>query len=168
MPQTDRITLRIDGRPQAVQSARFDARTGKAYQPAEINQWKAYVRLRARTLVRRLYPDFRPFDGVPVAVSLSYFFPMPKNARRNLIDAINAGRRVFKPTRPDVADNLNKGLMDALTGVLWADDGLVVSALARKFFTLGQPYTLVEAWPVPQIEAQEAAEQSNDPASGGK
>ena len=56
--------------------------------------------------------------GAPLQVRLDFYFGHKKN-------------RGFKTTRPD-ADNLAKACCDALNGVLYHDDGQIVSLRATK------------------------------------
>lgn len=56
----------------------------------------------------------------PLAVSLSFFMPRPKSAKIEWCDK-----------RPDV-DNLSKGILDALNGICFKDDGQVVALYAQK------------------------------------
>ena len=46
-----------------------------------------------------------------------------------------AEARILRPiTKPD-ADNYAKGILDAVKGVLWEDDGQVVDLVARKYYS---------------------------------
>ena len=143
------VALLFLGRPQAVQSVRF-ARTPfgmRKYQPTEVLQWKSTVRLDA---ARQLGPAFRPFSGVPLRLDVEYLFSPPKSLPKRDFAAIQQGRVFFKTTRPDLADNLNKGLMDALTGIVWADDSIIVEVHARKVFTAGAECTRLSVTPLRQ------------------
>lgn len=71
--------------------------------------------------------------GVALAVTLRYYMPSPKERYGT---GRNAGvlkeRAVARPaTRPDV-DKMVRHTLDALTGVIYADDGQVVDLLASK------------------------------------
>lgn len=77
-----------------------------------------------------------PIHG-PVALRIVYCFPRPKAAR---------GRdRVWKTTRPDL-DNLEKAVMDALSGVAYIDDRQVAVKQTAKILGAGldAPGALVE------------------------
>jgi len=57
---------------------------------------------------------------------------------------------VLSPTsRPDI-DNLAKGVLDGLSGILWKDDALVVRLVASKRFDL-EEYVEVE---VAEVQGQ--------------
>jgi len=143
------VRLCFPGRPHAVQSVRF-ARTPfgmRKYQPTEVLQWKSTVRLDA---ARQLGTAFRPFSGVPLRLDVEYLFSPPKSLPKRDFAAIQQGRVFFKTTRPDLADNLNKGLMDALTGIVWADDSIIVEVHARKVYTSGAECTRLSVAPLAQ------------------
>lgn len=64
--------------------------------------------------------------GTPVWVVATFRLERPKSAPK----------RILRPTtRPDL-DKLTRALLDALTGVLWADDSQVVSLKVNKQFAL--------------------------------
>jgi len=119
----------------------------RKYQPTEVLQWKTAVRLEA---ARQLGPAFRPYDGVPLRLLVEYLFSPPKSLPKRDFVAIQQGRVFFKTTRPDLADNLNKGLLDALTGIVWKDDSVIVEVYARKVYTAGTECTRLLVTPLPQ------------------
>ena len=60
--------------------------------------------------------------GTPVSVSVLFRLQRPKSAPKRVTEVT---------TKPDV-DKLARAALDALTGVLWADDSQVVSLHAQK------------------------------------
>jgi Holliday junction resolvase RusA-like endonuclease len=42
----------------------------------------------------------------------------------------------YKTTPPDIDSNVNKGLFDALTGVVWIDDKIVSKITAVKLWSM--------------------------------
>ncbi len=62
--------------------------------------------------------------GVPVWVRASFRVQRPKSAPK----------RVVRPTTKPDLDKLGRSLLDALTGILWADDSQVVSLQVSKRF----------------------------------
>ncbi|QKO02977.1 RusA-like Holliday junction resolvase [Gordonia phage TZGordon] len=65
---------------------------------------------------------FEPFTG-PVDVRLDFIMPRPKSAPKT--------KQIPAVKRPDV-DKLARAVLDALTGVAFADDSQVVELHARK------------------------------------
>lgn len=136
------LSFTLPVKPKAVQSVRFGK--GFAYQPAAVRKFKETVRLLATAEVRKLMasqnyyrknpalPLFpRPF---PVRLMLGCRFPLPQRATKAHRQRANVGIRVYNTRRPDLADNLCKGLCDALTGVLWEDDAQICELLSYKSY----------------------------------
>lgn len=129
--------------------------------------WKRYVSFEVR---RQLPPDFRPFEGVPVRLRVKYVYTPPKSWPKRDVRALAAGCRFWKITKPDLSDNLNKGLVDALTGVLWRDDALVAYISAVKVYGTGAERTVLVVEPLPQGDwgGEEPVAWRNDSTQGEK
>jgi Holliday junction resolvase RusA-like endonuclease len=63
-------------------------------------------------------------ENVPLAIEAAFFFDKPKSAKKSLLHKI---------TKPD-ADKLLRGLLDALTGIVFKDDAQIVQCIVRKGF----------------------------------
>lgn len=111
------------GEPKAVQSFRFANIGGFArkYQPKETVEWKNWIKLQAMSQLPR---GWKVCHGAAV-VSAMFCFTLPKSANKGDRDMVAAGIPVLKITRPDLTDNLFKGLIDALTGIVWHDDAQI-------------------------------------------
>jgi len=127
-----KIILRFPGKPKAVQSMKVAWAARRTYQPTEVVDWKNYIRLMAR---QQLPEDFKTWESVALEVFVIYEFLPPKFLKAGDQFVINAGGKVWKKTRPDVNDNLNKGLFDALTGIVWKDDALICKLTAHKVYS---------------------------------
>jgi Holliday junction resolvase RusA-like endonuclease len=77
-------------------------------------------------------------------VSINFWMPIPESwSAKKKIASIGKSVTV----KPDI-DNLVKGLFDALNGLVWTDDNLVVSCNAMKIYSVsGKIDFLVEANP---------------------
>ncbi|MHC5215226.1 RusA family crossover junction endodeoxyribonuclease [Enterococcus sp. LJL128] len=62
-----------------------------------------------------------------------------------------AERRELRPTTKPDADNYAKGILDALKGIIWEDDGQVVLLICEKFYSK-QPRAEVT---IQSLEAQQ-------------
>jgi len=85
----------------------------------------------------------------PVALRVAFALPRPASLPRRVLAHI---------TRPDL-DKLVRSIGDALTGVLYRDDGQVVELQARKV------YAAAGAAPSAEITVREAAHQPAAPAA---
>ena len=111
------IKFFVPGDPKSRQSVTV-GKGGKAFfhRSGPAQAWKD--RVHAVALQHR--PE-RPLE-CPVHVELTFQFGRPKK---------KVGP--YKPTRPDL-DNLEKPLMDAMNGVIYQDDALVVSKTVQKVY----------------------------------
>lgn len=117
----------------------------------DLKQWRAVVKCEARcavikaaqTAARRQAPNNPLRDAMwPAgAVSLVLIFRLPRTKR------CATTARFPHITRPDL-DKLVRAVKDALTGVLYADDGQVQLLLAQKFIAAPNEAAGVEvtAW----------------------
>lgn len=60
----------------------------------------------------------------PVSIGVVFYLPRPKSLPK----------RVEYPTKKPDCDKLVRGILDALTGILWRDDSQVVEMAARKLY----------------------------------
>ena len=120
------LSLTILGEPKAVQSVRA-CRMGNAIR--QFQPKKAYVRLSA---TEQLPDGWIPLTGA-VEVEYIFVFPILKSMNKKTVQAITDGLLLFKDRKPDI-DNLQKGLADSLTGVVWVDDSQIVETHAVKIF----------------------------------
>ena len=127
------VQLAIAAAPKSVQSVRFAARGGyiRTFQPRAQKEWKRAIKL---AVTEQLPVGWKPFGKQPLWVQVHYVFPPLKSFTKASQELIENGGVIYKDTRPDVNDNLNKGLFDALTGVLWEDDGRVASSHVYKVY----------------------------------
>lgn len=118
--------------PVAVQSARF-CRHGKfirSYQPESVVSFKKAIKTLA---MKQLPPDFKIFE-TGIKVEIDFIFPPLKSFSKKKMQSLISGEIIYKTTRPDLSDNLHKAFMDALTGTLWEDDGLIAENHSRKIY----------------------------------
>jgi len=110
-----KLELLINIKPMPHQSVRF-TKAGIRYQPKKVRDYKYAV---LAQVVEQLPEDFKIIPrGTDIHIlELVYCFAFPKSLPKK--------RRVVgmpKTTKPDLHDNLNKALFDALEGVVWEQD----------------------------------------------
>lgn len=79
--------------------------------------------------------------GTPVVVRMAFYYNRPKNQRRangELKDSAPA----YHMVKPDI-DNLEKLVLDSLSGVVYEDDAQVVQVFAQKGYTDGDERTTI-------------------------
>lgn len=118
-----RIEIEVPG--EAVPQARPRVTRRGTYDPPRCKAYKQKVALIAKTEMRG-----RPPMSGPVQMFVNVYHGIPKSWSRNKkIDAI--ADVIYPTTKPDI-DNILKGIMDALKGIVWKDDAQVVIIEAMK------------------------------------
>lgn len=86
--------------------------------------------------IKKIIPhDFTLLDGYIKAKVIYVFEPLKGISKRDK-EFLLAGGFIYKNTQPDVTDNINKGLFDALQGVLYTNDSRICDFTASKVFGL--------------------------------
>lgn len=127
------ITLVIYGEP-VPQGRPKVARIGNrvvAYDPPKSRKYKDLVKLWATTQLKKL-GDFKPLEEA-VCVEIVFYLPIPPSWPKHKRQDAEYG--VMRPTKKPDIDNLYKGLIDALTGIVWKDDSIITDASIKKRYT---------------------------------
>ena len=79
-----------------------------------------------------------PFGYTPkttaVGMKVIFVFPPLKSWPKKRTEELQNGALIFKDTKPDLTDNLMKGLCDAMNGIVFLDDSLVAEVRSRKIY----------------------------------
>jgi len=137
---SNRISLFIPGVPQPKQSARFriiKPMNGKAfvgsYQTKEVKETEKTIR---SIVISQLPKGFQPFTKGINITKLHYSFPPLKSFSKKILARINSGEEIIKTTKPDLTDNLNKGVFDALQGLIYLNDSQICGLdNCKKFYS---------------------------------
>jgi Holliday junction resolvase RusA-like endonuclease len=137
------MKLTILGEPKPKQSARFykAGRFVKSYQTKDVKQNESNIRAQ---IIEQLPKGFIPFDKPIRVTKLHYVFPIPKSFTKTKLRKIQMGGIIYKHTRPDLTDNLAKGLFDAMESVVFINDSLIVSLDDVKKYYGIQPRIEIE------------------------
>jgi len=122
------IQLKIPLRPIPHQSVKM-GRGGRTYQPKKILDYKTKIQEAVREQLPSGFSCFSADSNIHIT-KLHYLFEytksMPKYKRTGLVP---------KNSRPDLHDNLNKALFDALEGLVWErDQNVVAMDNVRKYY----------------------------------
>ena len=118
-----RVRFEVGGEPLGKERPRV---AGHAYTPKKTKDKEEEIALTYKSI----YHGFKFEKGVPLKVEMDFFFGIPKATSKK--KRVEMERGDVRPTkRPDI-DNVQKLVMDAANGVIWADDSQVVEVVARK------------------------------------
>lgn len=134
--------MRFEFDVEPVEQARPRAtRFGKGirlYDPKKVTVFKRQLGMLARQQMQERGLD--PFDG-PLEVCMEFYRPV--QASISIKERARRLSGVHRPTvKPDLS-NYIKALEDALNGILWVDDNLIISLEAKKYYA-EQPHLTVE------------------------
>jgi Holliday junction resolvase RusA-like endonuclease len=133
------VEFTVAGRPVPWARTRTNGR--RRFTPAKQRDHAAAVAAAAEAYRRAARLPVPVWTVAPLHVHVSFRYQVPKRG------AAGAAVGDPRPGRPDI-DNLLKLVLDALNGVVWADDAQVVSITATKVYA-AQPGTYVRVNPVP-------------------
>lgn len=121
-------------RPRAV---RF-GKGVRMYDPKKVAIFKQKLGMLAKQ--QMLDRGLEPYDG-PLEVRMKFYRPVQASVSKKERARRISG--VHRPTvKPDL-DNYIKSTSDALNGILWVDDNLIISLEAKKYYA-EQPHLVLE------------------------
>jgi Holliday junction resolvase RusA-like endonuclease len=109
--------LTVYGVPVAQGRPRF-ARVGKGvrtYDPGKSKSWKESVK-------EQIIEQGVKYLDAPLAIGMVFYLPRPKSLPKKVKHHVK---------KPDI-DNLGKACKDALKGIAYRDDSLIVESIVRK------------------------------------
>lgn len=124
-----KLTLSIPGIPQPKQSVRariINTKSGKSfihtYQKKEVVENERSIKM---IILEQLPSGFTPFNKGIKVKKLHYIFPPISSLKKNDMKIIYEGGIIHKTTKPDLTDNLNKGLFDSMQGIVFLNDSQI-------------------------------------------
>lgn len=122
------VELFFPGEPGSKQSTRFGvSKTGKviAFQTTKIKQQEATIRMDALYQLQQQNIDPMPFKTWARVKKCVFVFTPLKSHKKADWQKMEQGEFLRKTTKPDLTDNLKKGLFDALQGILYTNDSII-------------------------------------------
>lgn len=125
------LTFEVLGDPVPQHRPRF-ARAGKfvrTYNVKEDTQYREKLYWEARKALKR------PIErGIALIVTIDVYRGIPASLKGDKRDMADIGS-IRPATRPDV-DNYLKQIFDGLNGIVWEDDGQIVTVTASKWYSV--------------------------------
>lgn len=131
-----KIHLKILGIPQPKQSARFRVQKFgnksfvKSYQKKEVIENERNFAFDAKS---QLPENFELMTG-PLKVKALFVFPPLKSFNKAKLNILASGGVIYKDTKPDLQDNLFKGVADSLEGIIFLNDSQICEVSSRKIY----------------------------------
>lgn len=142
------LTFEILGIPKPKQSARFRIMKNKAgkqfissYQKKEVTDNEANI---GWSVIQQLPKDFQPFDCA-IGMEAEYVFPIPSSMKKKDVLRVEQGEKIYKPTKPDLPDNLQKIVCDSLAGIVYTNDSRITFMKVEKYYGT-TPKTILRFW----------------------
>ena len=124
------FTFEFEIKPKAIQSVKFRIVKPKfkkqfvsTYQPKENLVFKEFFTKEALIQRNRL-EKYKILEGA-VGIEITYIHQFRSDHTKKQKAFVGNGGILWKTTNPDMTDNLQKGWIDALKGILWNDDGQI-------------------------------------------
>ena len=114
------------------------------YQPKKIKDYKETVIKHVWTVLPK---GFTPLTGPLRLVIIAGFSP-PASMSKRLLDILDSGGEVYKHTKPDIMDNISKGVIDALEGLVFVNDSQISIGASKKIYTR-KPYVYISVEELP-------------------
>lgn len=111
-----KFDIHIPYEPVAKGRPRFARKTGHCYTPAKTENYEDKVKMMFR--LRR--NDFVDMFDRPLKITLNFFIKKPVSCKRD-----------YPSVRPDI-DNYAKAILDAMNGVVFKDDGQIITLHISK------------------------------------
>lgn len=130
-----RAEFEFGGKPFGKQRPRH-TRTGHTYTPPETQQHEKQIAL----AFRQQYKD-RFADDAYIRCEITVLYDIPKAFSKAKREGAIIGE--IRPDKKPDADNIAKIVLDALNGVAFRDDTQIVELSVEKWYTHGEPKTIV-------------------------
>jgi Holliday junction resolvase RusA-like endonuclease len=123
------VQFTVPGQPVAKGRPKFTNVGGfaRAYTPKKTQDYEALVAGIAKRAMGSLAPAAQPIE---IMLELRMEIPASWTKAKRLAAAMGTVRATKKPD----ADNVLKGIKDALNGICWVDDSQVVVLTVRKLY----------------------------------
>jgi Holliday junction resolvase RusA-like endonuclease len=118
----------FDGIPMSKQSARFAVGRHGEMRGKVVSYQKSSIIKKENDLgisAKEQLPKYFKILNEPIGASILYVFPMLSSFSKKDIEFVKNGGIIYKHTKPDLHDNLNKALFDALEGIVYTNDSRV-------------------------------------------
>lgn len=141
-----KLKIVIKGTPKSKQSFRFgyNKHIGHVvkYQPKKVKDEETNIKAQ---IANSLPAGFKMFTNAVRINYIAFVFPPLDTFPKWKMEILDAGIiEIFKTTQPDLTDNLQKGLIDAMKGLVFSNDSIICSCGNVKKIYGREPRTEIE------------------------
>lgn len=138
MEEHEVLNFELIGIPKPHQSVkgrvRYNPITHKnyvqTYQPQDVVNMQKSL---AWQIVQQIPSGFVPTKN-PVMIRVQFVFPPLKTWPKWKERMFEEGITFYKPTKPDLQDNLMKNLADSMEGIIYQNDSQIISVFSEKVY----------------------------------
>lgn len=137
------MIFKILGVPKPKQSMKF-TKKGFSYQPKEVKEQERNLKWDIKS---QLPEGHTPYDG-PLQLSVTFVFPPPAGWSKAKMGLLQQGVKFYKDTKPDLQDNLMKGVCDAMEGIVYTNDSRICKLTGSEKIYGMVPQTIIHIEPL--------------------
>ena len=128
------IELTIVGEPMPKQSVK----QGKDHYGNKVFYTDSKIKQREKEILEQVNnvvgDNHQLWQGKPIIATITYVYQFPKTMSKKMMNLAQQGKIIYKTTKPDVGDNLNKLILDVLEGVIYRNDSEIVELKTSKVY----------------------------------
>ena len=124
----NKIVFNFPFKIEPKQSARFTK--VRVLKSAKVRSFESKVKEYAET---QLLETPSTLTGA-IHYTATYYYKIIDSHYKWAKDAVKEGHTVLKETQPDLTDNLNKGIVDAIAPLIMANDGQIAVVTVKKIY----------------------------------
>lgn len=141
----------LDDVPPSFRSNVKRGRKGKTYNTPKYVRFRNQVQEAAWRAVRARYGDDIEMTDKPIELMVDFYYPLLKNTSKKVQEEMGDEGWIRKATAPDI-DNIGKGVLDALEGILYENDAVVTHLTARKQHAkVTKPIIMITMFGLPEV-----------------
>lgn len=120
----------VNEEPKSQSRPRFNSYTKKAYEKADITNYKKKVGYAAKQVIKK------PIEkGIPLKMEVDFYMKTPKALSGVKKNAYNIDKELIRVIKKPDIDNLLKAILDGLNGVAFADDNQITDVTVKKRYS---------------------------------
>lgn len=161
-PNNIGIVVTLKDPPPSFRSNVQRSKRGKTFNNPKYTAFRRLLQFATtERIIQKFGSSFEPWTG-PVGLAIDFNYPLTKDTPRSVREKLGSAGAIRKTTTPDV-DNIGKGVLDALQGVLYEKDSQVTDLVYNKRYTDTHcPHVGILAWRCEELETYDEDDDEYD------